>query len=157
MSHKSTIEAIRQYCELMGGVCNVLHQSGRVRGSAGVPDLYLQFPRLRRPCAFWMEVKVGRDALREAQAAFALREDRCGGEVLTGDLDALIERVGRAKEGLRPARNGQGCWFCDMTAHWEFIEIGIGVCDGCLARGASVERFRAECKAIQRKVESEGG
>ena len=86
-THKREIEAIRRYVSLVGGVCNVLHQAGRLRGSAGIPDLYLQFPRARR--SLWLEVKVGRDKLSPAQKAFLQREEDCGGVVIVGGLEEV--------------------------------------------------------------------
>ena len=89
MSHKTEIQAIRKYVACFGGTVNVLHQSGKLRGSAGIPDLYIQIPRFKK--AFWFEVKVGRDKLSPAQEAFIEREDACGAKVYVGDLDTLIE------------------------------------------------------------------
>lgn len=40
-AHKSEIEAIRTVLTGAGAVVNVLHQCGRVRGSAGLPDIYV--------------------------------------------------------------------------------------------------------------------
>ena len=89
MSHKSEIQAIKKYVACLGGTVNVLHQSGRLSGSAGIPDIYVQMPRLQR--AFWFEVKVGRDKLRPAQEAFIEREATCGRRVIVGNLDTLIQ------------------------------------------------------------------
>ena len=91
MSHKTEIQAIKRYVELLGGTCNVLHQVGRLCGTAGIPDLYIQLTRYG--AAFWMEVKVGRDKLRTAQDAFIEREGECGRAVVVGDLDALMANV----------------------------------------------------------------
>ena len=88
-SHKTEIEAIRRYCRLSGAVCNVLAQSARLRGSAGIPDLYVQWPRLRR--RLWVEVKVGKDRLSANQRVFGDIERGCGGEMIVGGLDELIE------------------------------------------------------------------
>ena len=91
MIHKSTIQAIKKYVAAFGGTVNVLHQSGKLAGSAGIPDLYIQLPRHKR--AFWFEVKVGKDKLSEAQVAFFNREYDCGLWPWCGDLDALIAIV----------------------------------------------------------------
>ena len=99
-AHKSEIMAIRRLVEALGGVCNVLHQSGRVRGSAGVPDLYVQMPgavqwampatRIR-PFGLWIEVKVGRDRLSPAQRAFGDRELSAGREWICGGLWTVVD------------------------------------------------------------------
>ena len=91
MSHKSTLEAIRDYVTLLGGTANVLHQSGKLAGSAGIPDLYIQIPRYKM--AFWFEVKVGDDKLSEVQDEFIKREVACGSKVVVGDLDTFMEHV----------------------------------------------------------------
>lgn len=93
MSHKSEVEAIRKTVGLLGGTCNVLHQVGRLCGSAGIPDLYIQLPR--HELAFWMEVKVGRDVRRPQQRMFMEREARCARHVVVGGLEALAAYMTR--------------------------------------------------------------
>jgi len=87
-SHKSEVQAIRNLVRVLGGSVNVTHQSGRVCGTAGIPDLYIQVAG--KKLRFWMEVKVGRDKLRQGQKDFIERERRSGGIVVVGTADDLI-------------------------------------------------------------------
>jgi len=87
-SHKAEVEAIRRFVRAHGGECYVLHQVGRLRGSAGLPDLFLMFPALG--LATWFEVKVGRDRLSTHQWGFIEQAARCGVGVLVGDVEVLI-------------------------------------------------------------------
>ena len=88
MSHKTELEAIRKLTRSLGGTCNVLSQGHKLHGSAGIPDLYLQFPR--HGLAVWCEVKVGRDRMSEAQREFCNRQEDCQGEVLVGGVENVI-------------------------------------------------------------------
>jgi len=101
-AHKREIAAVVRLVRMLGGEANVLHQVGRVRGSAGVPDLYLQLPR-RGPNparACWLEVKVGRDRLSEAQKAFLRRSaDAVGDPVIVGDLETLLQWLDATRKG----------------------------------------------------------
>ena len=65
-THKGQVAEIRKLVSLLGGQCWTTHQSGRIAGSAGIPDMYVIIGQL----AFWVEVKVGRDKLRASQAHF---------------------------------------------------------------------------------------
>ena len=76
MSHGTEIERARKMCAKVGATLNVLHQSGKLRGSAGIPDCYIQWPRFGR--VTWWECKVGRDRLSDAQTAFVMRDVDCG-------------------------------------------------------------------------------
>ena len=84
--HSKEIEVIRKAVESLGGSCSVTSQGHRLRGSAGVPDLYLQFPRLG--LSLWFEVKVGDDGLRPEQREFIAREHAL--DVLVGDSNVLF-------------------------------------------------------------------
>ncbi|MCK4306442.1 MAG: VRR-NUC domain-containing protein [Candidatus Eisenbacteria sp.] len=99
-THKTAIEAIRRLVSALGGVCNVLPQSSRgsLHGSAGISDLYLQM----QDQSVWVEVKVGKDKLSPAQVAFIAREHACGGAVLVGDVDTVIEFLGIEGRGVKP-------------------------------------------------------
>jgi hypothetical protein len=93
-THKTEVAEIRKLVEALGGTCNVLHQGcrcGALHGSAGLPDLYLQFPRQSRAAFF--EVKVGKDKMRSAQTEFRYREQSCGHIVLVGDLGDLESQL----------------------------------------------------------------
>ena len=104
-THKVEVEAIRRAVGLMGGACNVLSQGHRLRGSAGIPDMYVQFPERPYQCAFWVEVKVGKDKLRPAQVAFKAREEQAGGVVIVGDLAVVLEYVeNRGSHKTMPAQ-----------------------------------------------------
>ncbi len=92
--HKLEIEAIRKFITVLGGTCNVLHQSGRLRGSAGIPDLYIQLPEIR--LSYWHEVKVGTDVMSKAQAEFLQREFKCRNGLNTvayGGLQATCDMI----------------------------------------------------------------
>ena len=99
-SHKGCIQAIKKCVAAFGGTVNVLHQSGKLAGSAGIPDLYIQIPRFK--WAFWFEVKVGKDKLRPAQEAFIEREDACGATVHVGDLDEFRSVIRVEERRHRP-------------------------------------------------------
>ena len=79
-THKGQVAEIRRLVELLGGRCWTLHQVGRLRGSAGLPDMCA----VVRGRAFWIEVKVGRDKLRPAQAEFKAAWDAAGVPVVVG-------------------------------------------------------------------------
>ena len=104
--HKAALEAVRKLITVLGGYVNVTHQVGRLRGSAGIPDLYVQLPARYgiQPCGvrLWIEVKAGRrDKLSPAQAAFKQREESLGGKVIVGGVDDVIEYLG-IEEGNKP-------------------------------------------------------
>ena len=88
-THKSELEQIRKLARRLGGECQVMHQAGKVRGSAGTPDLRLQFPD--DGVAVWFEVKVGRDRLSYPQKEFIQIEALCGQTVLVGGVEELME------------------------------------------------------------------
>ena len=92
-AHKTEVEAIRRAVGYLGGVVNVLSQGHRLRGSAGVPDLYVQLAQDPGRCAFWVEVKVGRDRLSPEQRDFIAREEAAGGSVVVGGLDDVLEKI----------------------------------------------------------------
>lgn len=93
-THKSAVEAIRKYVELRGGRAWVLAQSARLYGSAGIPDMWCVLPkRDGSTLALWIEVKVGRDKLSDAQQAFRELAYRAGVPVCVGDCDAVQEYV----------------------------------------------------------------
>ena len=98
MSHKSALEAVRKLTLLVGGVPYVLHQSGRLRGSAGIPDMYLMFPRWG--VTVWFEVKVGKDKLSKAQRAFRDLAYQCGDAMLVGGVAELKPWLNRVAESL---------------------------------------------------------
>jgi len=87
MTHKKQIQEIRRLIEMVGGRCYVTSQVGRLYGSAGIPDL-LCFAEVRGEWrVFFVEVKVGRDKLSDAQRAF--RE-----ECLRARVPYVVGRVG---------------------------------------------------------------
>jgi len=94
MSHKSELEDGRKLVASLGGTLNVTHQSGRLRGSAGIPDTIVQMGG--KPTFFW-EVKVGKDDLRPAQLDFLTRElDAVPPiDIVVGGVDALIAHLQR--------------------------------------------------------------
>ena len=88
-AHKRQVEQIRKLVELAGGKAYTLHQSGRVYGSAGTPDMCIFWPAQDGSGwrFAWVEVKVGRDSLRPAQEEF---EALCGRAGVTH----IVGRVG---------------------------------------------------------------
>jgi len=70
MTHKKQIQEIRRLIEMVGGRCYVTSQVGRLYGSAGIPDLICFAPARGVQWVFFVEVKVGRDKLSDAQRAF---------------------------------------------------------------------------------------
>lgn len=86
--HNQAIEAVREFVDMLpGGHCYVLSQSGRLHGSAGIPDLYCMV----KDTAFWVEVKVGRDKLSPAQAEFKARSGMAGVPVIVGHAKDVID------------------------------------------------------------------
>ena len=111
-AHKREVEAIRKLVAAVGGMCNVTHQVGRLRGSAGIPDLYIQIsrrlltpdrdgmPREREGFTFWCEVKVGKDSPSLDQEYFIQEERHSNGApVIVGGLADVIEYL--RGQGLR--------------------------------------------------------
>ena len=92
-THKAAIAAIKELVGKMGGYVYVSHQgyghgrTGALWGTAGIPDLFCMV----RGQAFWVEVKVGRDKMRPAQAAFKELSEQHGVPVVVGDVDVVIE------------------------------------------------------------------
>ena len=84
-THKSEVQAIRKLIDIYGGAAYVLHQSSRLHGSAGLPDMFCMLDHR----AFWIEVKVGADKLRVAQSAFIEHSHQCGQVVLVGGLELV--------------------------------------------------------------------
>ena len=88
-THKAALEAVRLFCRRTGGVCYVLHQVGRLRGSAGLPDCYCLWPRLG--VSAWVEVKPPGAKPTNAQMAFAHAARDCGQTVLCGGASELYD------------------------------------------------------------------
>lgn len=106
-THKTEVEAIRQAVGYLGGVVNVTSQGHRLRGSAGIPDLYVQLTRKPWLESFWVEVKVGKDKLSPAQRAFVAREEAAGGTVVVGGLEDVLAWIERQREPREGAENGK--------------------------------------------------
>ena len=79
-THRGQVTEIRKLINALGGQCWTTHQSGRLAGSAGIPDMCA----VVRGLAFWIEVKIGRDKLRPAQAGFKAVWDAAGVPVVVG-------------------------------------------------------------------------
>ncbi len=89
--HGREIEKARKMCKRVGATLNVLHQVGKLRGSAGIPDCYIQWPGR---AAVWWECKCGRDTLSPAQTAFGSREAGSGKpHVLVGDAGTVADWI----------------------------------------------------------------
>lgn len=90
MSHKSEVEAIRKLINALGGKFWLMSQGHRLRGSAGIPDIYIQMPLMWEQFTFWCEVKCGRDKPSAAQAEFIEAEKTCGGTIIVGGVAEVI-------------------------------------------------------------------
>lgn len=113
MDHKAAMEGVRKLVNCVG-TANVLSQSGRLHGSAGIPDVYCQVWTERCPalqsmweqahsavrvlppimCDFWVEVKVGDDKLSPGQKEFKRRADACHRIVIVGTAVDVAKYLG---------------------------------------------------------------
>jgi hypothetical protein len=95
-THKSAIQAVRDLMKMIHGRSWVLHQSGRVQGSPGIPDMYCIAPAAsgKRWWAFWVEVKVARDKLSADQVAFLEENKRLGIPVIVGTAGDVADFLG---------------------------------------------------------------
>ena len=92
ITHGEAIERVRCYVRDRGGSFYLLHQSGPLRGSAGIPDTFIMVDDL----AFWWEAKTeAAPDLREEQAAFRDRARERGVVVLVGGPSVVIDYVER--------------------------------------------------------------
>ncbi len=89
MTHKSIIESTRKLIIILGGRFYLLHQSGRVYGSAGIPDSYIILEKYA--VKFWFEAKMPNDKLRPAQLEFLDAERICGGSVVVGGVGDVLK------------------------------------------------------------------
>jgi hypothetical protein len=102
--HKAAVAGIRRLITMLRGHAWTLHQSGRVQGSAGLPDMFAVVGTR----AFWIEVKTGNDKLRPEQQNFIARVEACGMSVVVGSerdvaafLTARDDRLLRQTPGAR--------------------------------------------------------
>lgn len=96
-THKQAVEGVRRLIKSLGGAAYLTHQSGRVRGAPGIPDVVGCFVPIHRlptesrmrfkialgpighrrhyitDIRFAVEVKIGRDKLSHAQADYIQR------------------------------------------------------------------------------------
>ena len=85
--HKPEMEAVRSLVEMVpGGRCWVLSQSGRLYGSAGIPDVFC----VVNGQAFWVEVKVGKDTLSAAQEEFRRVSELADVPVIVGGVQEVL-------------------------------------------------------------------
>jgi len=93
--HNDAIEAARTWIRAIGGHVWVTHQSGRLAGSAGIPDLCFVAPD---PDGVWrfafLAIKVGRDRLSPAQIGFRESVARAGIHVVVGTVGDAIDWLG---------------------------------------------------------------
>ena len=83
-THRGQVAEIRKLVDLLRGQCWTTHQSGRLAGSAGIPDMYCVVPVRGSLTAFWVEVKVGRDKMRDSQVEFRVWSEDGGVPVVVG-------------------------------------------------------------------------
>ena len=95
-THTGQVEEVRRLVALKGGRCWVTSQGHRLRGSAGIPDLYVVAPHgvTHEVRAVWMEVKVGKDRLRPAQEEFIRTVQKAGRLVVVGRCKDLMQAMG---------------------------------------------------------------
>jgi hypothetical protein len=96
-SHAREVEAIRKLVRAIGGIFNLTHQGGKLHGTAGIPDAYVQIPLRKGGRRFFVEVKVGRDKLNPAQVGFKQAEETCGGTVIVGgesEVEKHLREIG---------------------------------------------------------------
>ncbi len=100
-SHKEEVQGIRQGLAAIGGTVWVTHQGSGPRraggrrglwGSSGIPDLICRW----RDKFFFIEVKVGKDRLRPAQAEFIEAARECGVDVVVGGMTDVLAYLGLA-------------------------------------------------------------
>lgn len=89
-THKMELEAIRKAARLYGGIAYVTHQSGRIRGSAGVPDLFILLVGDGYTVSLWWEVKTRGDRLRPAQEQFLSNVTAASGYAACGTFDDFL-------------------------------------------------------------------
>lgn len=106
--HKAELERIRSMLEDLGGFCYVLSQVGRLRGSAGIPDLHCFLNVHGEMCVFWCEVKATkRDHLSPAQEQFKLLSEAAGVDVVVGtadDVGAYLEDIFHGENSVSSGR-----------------------------------------------------
>ena len=88
--HKHAVAEITKLIRLVRGYVWTLHQSGKVFGSAGIPDMFA----VAKGRPFWIEVKVGKDRLRPAQAAFKAVVEAAGMTVVVGRAKDVADFLG---------------------------------------------------------------
>ena len=94
-NHGSIIEATRKFVEMLHGYMWVLHQSGRLYGSAGIPDTWIVAPNSAgKMVGFWFEAKTEEDKMRPAQIAFKATCAEAGVAVVVGRVGDVAEFLG---------------------------------------------------------------
>lgn len=92
---------VRALLESVGGtVHNLSEGKPRWKRPAGLPDLLVFLPRVRR--VLFIETKTPRGRVSDAQSAFALSCAQCGiSHVIGGEPEvrAYLQRIGVLKEG----------------------------------------------------------
>lgn len=88
-THKGQVHEIRRLVEMLGGRAYVLSQSGRLYGSAGLPDIWC----ILNGHAFWVEVKVGKDKLKPAQKLFKADSESAGVPVVVGRACDVVDYI----------------------------------------------------------------
>lgn len=99
-SHKQAITEIKDFISKQGGKPYVLHQVGKVYGSAGIPDMCAFVPVNGNMRFMWIEVKVGDDTLSLEQKGFI--------EYATmADIPYVVGDVNDVEQTLREIRRAE--------------------------------------------------
>lgn len=91
---------VREVCKFVrmqrAGFAWKTHQSGKVRGDKGLPDVFCIVPvgAMAEPRAFWVEVKVGRDKLSPEQIDFKRVSEAAGIPVVVGRVGDVADFLG---------------------------------------------------------------
>ena len=87
-THKGQVEEVCQFVRMQrDGSAWKTHQSGRVQGTAGLPDIFCTVGMR----AFWVEVKVGKDRLRDSQREFKCLSGIAGVPVVVGRVGDVAD------------------------------------------------------------------
>jgi len=88
--HKRIVSCIKQTVKNFGGAAYVLHQIGRLRGDAGLPDMIIFY--LGR--AAFVEVKTPGTRLTEAQREFGMLAREHGIDYVVGGVEEVAKWMG---------------------------------------------------------------
>ena len=94
-AHDAAAQAAMSAIRAIGGHPFLFSQSGRLFGSAGIPDIVFVAPDVKGVWRFaFLEIKVGRDKLSPAQKAFRFVMERAGIHVVVGTVGDATDWLG---------------------------------------------------------------